>query len=312
VAIVTQEFRTTGQRLSNWGRWGADDRIGTLNLITPACIATAARLVREGRLIDMGLPVSAQGIQVGLGGRINPLHVMSMTPPDFSERPDGMVVSDDAIFMPLQSVTQWDGLGHVGYDGSLYNGVSAKTVSTMSGSTQLSIDQIAARGVAGRAVLLDIARLRGVDRLGAGQAISIAELEAAESEEGVRVGCGDILLIRTGWLRHFLIDKQAAAFWNGEPGLAFECADWLHSREVAAVAADNWGVEVMPANDTNFYMPLHCVLIRDMGMTLGEIFDLEALSRDCAADGRWEMFFCAPPLKVVGGVGSPITPLAMK
>jgi kynurenine formamidase len=268
--------------------------------------------VRHGRLIDMGLPVGAQGIQVGLGGRINPLHMMSMTPPDFSARPDGMVVSDDAIFMPLQSVTQWDGLGHVGYDGSLYNGVSASSVSTMLGSTHFSIDQIAARGVVGRAVLLDLARLRGVDRLEAGQEIDVVELEAAEKQQNVRVGAGDILLIRTGWLRHFLVDKNAAAFWNGEPGLSFECADWLHTREVAAVAADNWGVEVMPANDTNFHMPLHCVLIRDMGMTLGEIFDLEALSRDCAADAQWDMFFCAPPLKVVGGVGSPITPLAMK
>jgi kynurenine formamidase len=309
---VTEDFRIVGKRLSNWGRWGADDRIGTLNHITPARIAKSAQLAREGRLIDLGIPVSAQGIQVGLGGRINPLHVMSMTPPDFSGRADGMVVSDDAIFMPLQSVTQWDGLGHVGYDGTLYNGVSANTVSTMNGSTHFSIDQIAIRGVVGRAVLLDIARLRGVDRLEAGQGIAVAELEAAEKQQSVRVGPGDILLIRTGWLRHFLVEKNAGPFWNGEPGLAFECAEWLHAREVAAVAADNWGVEVMPPNDANFYMPLHCVLIRDVGMTLGEIFDLETLSRDCAADGRWEMFFCAAPLKVVGGVGSPITPLALK
>jgi kynurenine formamidase len=307
-----EDFRLVGKRLSNWGRWGAADRIGTLNHITPARLASAARLARDGRLFDLGLPVSARGIQVGLTGRINPVHVMSMTPPDLSGRADGMIVADDAIFMPLQSVTQWDGLGHVGYDGCLYNGVAASTVTTMSGSTQLSIDQIAQRGVAGRAVLLDIARLLDVDRLAAGQGISVADLEAAERRQAVRVTPGDIVLIRTGWIRHFLIDRNAPAYWSGEPGLAFECAAWLHSREVAAVASDNWGIEVMPPNDTNFHMPLHCVLIRDMGMTLGEIFDLDALARDCADDGRWEMFFCAPPLKVVGGVGSPITPLAMK
>jgi kynurenine formamidase len=94
--------------------------------------------------------------------------------------------------------------------------------------------------------------------------------------------------------------------------LAFECARWLHEREVAAVASDNWGVEVMPPNDATYYMPLHCVLIRDMGMTLGELFNLEELATDCAADGRWEMFLCATPLKVLGGVGSPITPVALK
>jgi kynurenine formamidase len=157
-----------------------------------------------------------------------------------------------------------------------------------------------------------MAGLLGVDRLAAGQSISVADLEAAEKRQSVRVTAGDIVLIRTGWIRHFLVDRNAAAYWNGEPGLAFECAHWLHSREVAAVASDNWGIEVMPPNDAAYSMPLHCVLIRDMGMTLGELFDLEGLAEDCVADRRWTMFFCATPLKVVGGVGSPITPLAMK
>jgi kynurenine formamidase len=307
-----RDFRPIGKRFSNWGRWGADDRVGTLNHITPARVAAAAGLVKQGKLLDLGLSVGAAGIQVGLGGRINPVHMMSMTPPDFCTRPDRMVVSDDSIFMPLQSVTQWDGLGHVGYDDLLYNGVPAASVTTMSGSTHFSVDQIAARGVAGRAVLLDLAALAGAERLEAGHSISVADLETAEKRQGVQVRAGDILMIRTGWIRHFLIDGKAAPYWNGEPGLDLECAGWLHTREVAALASDNWGVEVMPANDTNFFMPLHCVLIRDMGMTLGELFNLEALAKDCAADGRWDMFFCAPPLKVTGGVGSPITPIAIK
>lgn len=309
---MPQDFRELGRRLSNWRRWGADDRIGTLNHITSERIAAAARLARAGRVIDLGLPVGSPGIQTGLGGRINPLHVMSMTPPDFGARADRMVVSDDMIVMPLQSVTQWDGLGHVGYDDQLYNGVPATTVGCMTGSTHFSIHQIAARGVVGRAVLLDVAALKGVERLAAGQGIGVADLEAAESRQSVRVEAGDILLLRTGWMRHYLIDGNAPAYWNGEPGLELECAEWLHRREVAAVAADNWGVEAMPPNDTAYYMPLHCVLIRDMGMTLGELFDLEALARDCEADRRWEMFFCAAPLKVIGGVGTPITPVAIK
>lgn len=304
-------FHEAGQTLSNWGRWGDDDRIGTLNYLTPERVAAAAQSVQVGRIVNLGLPISAQGIQIGLGGRINPVHLMSLTSLDLRERPDRMMVADDFLFMPLQSVTQWDGLGHVGYDDCLYNGVPTSSVSTAAGSAELSIDKIAQVGVAGRGVLLDIARLRGVDRLGAGEAILPAELDAAEASQGCRVGPGDIVLIRTGWLRTFTEDGDAAAYWNGEPGLDLACADWLHDRQVAAVASDNWGVEAMPPDDREYRMPVHCVLIRDMGMTLGELFVLDELAETCAALNRWDFFFTAPPLLVVGGVGTPITPLAI-
>src|SRR5690606_2135585 len=156
----SMDFRETGKRLSNWGRWGAEDRIGTLNHLTPERTA-AARAVRSGRIVSLGLPLSNQGIQVGLGGRVNPIHMMSLTPPDLAGRPDRMIVADEARYLPRQSVTQWDGRGHVGYDDLLYNGVPAGSISTGAGSATLSIDQIARAGVAGRGLLLDIARLRG-------------------------------------------------------------------------------------------------------------------------------------------------------
>jgi kynurenine formamidase len=302
-------FREIGKRLSNWGRWGEGDRLGTLNHITPERVAAAARLARVGKIFDLGLTISSKGIQPTGGARNNPIHIMSITPLDRLS-PDA-IYSDDYIIMPLQSVTQWDGLAHVGYDGLLFNGVSADTVTTMNGSTELSIHQIAAKGVAGRGVLLDIAALRGVDRLPRGSAIEPDELEEAETRQGVKVGPGDIVLVRTGWIRHFLQDNAPAVYWDGEPGLDLSCAEWLHAREVAAICSDNWGVEVRDPT-TNAGLPLHNVLIRDMGMTLGEIFDLEALSEDCKSDGIWEFFFSAPPLKVIGGVGTPITPLAIK
>jgi kynurenine formamidase len=305
------DFREVGQRLSNWGRWGEDDRIGTLNHLTPARTAAAAHGVRTGRIVCLGLPVSNAGIQVGLGGRVNPIHTMCLTPPDFADRPDRMIVADDALFLPLQSVTQWDGLGHVGYDDLLYNGVPAGSITTGAGSKALSIDQIAARGVAGRGLLLDIARIRGKDRLEAGEAITAADLDAALVAQGCDTLPGDILIVRTGWIRCFTQDGNAAAYWNGEPGLSLDCAEWLHKREIAALASDNWGIEVMPANDTAFEMPVHCVLIRDMGMTLGEVFVLDELAEGCAAEGQWSFFFTAPPLLVKGGVGSPLTPLAI-
>ena len=132
-------FHDVGRKLSNWGRWGTDDRIGTLNHLTPARVAAAAQSVREGRIVNLGLPIGANGIQIGLGGRINPVHLMSLTSLDLRERPDRMMVADDFLFMPLQSVTQWDGLGHVGYDDALYNGVPTSSISTASGSSELSI-----------------------------------------------------------------------------------------------------------------------------------------------------------------------------
>lgn len=302
-------FREIGKRLSNWGRWGEDDRVGTLNHITAERLAAAARLVKTGKLFELGLEVSSDGIQPQPGPRANPIHMMTISGLD--KLAPGLHFADDYIIMPLQSVSQWDGLGHVGYDDFLYNGVPADTITTMKGSSVVSVHQIAKKGVAGRGVLLDIARLNGVDCLSRGYSIEPAELEAAEAKQGVRVGPGDILIIRTGWLRHFLIDKSAARYWDGEPGLSLACADWLHDREVAAVCSDNWGIEVSDPTKPGG-LPLHCVLIRDMGMSLGEVFDLEELSEDCAVDGVWEFLFAAPPLKVVGGVGAPITPLAMK
>lgn len=307
-----ETFQEIGQRLSNWGRWGADDRVGTLNHLTPDRLAAAARLVKTGKLIDLGLSVGPQGIQQPGASRINPIHLMSMTSLDLRKFAGwgNIVICDDYIFMPLQSVTQWDGLAHVGYDGKFYNDIDADTVTTLGGSAILSIDQIAKKGVAGRGVLLDIAALNGVDRLPLDHEIHPEELERAEQKQGVKVGPGDILLVRTGWLRHFKIDNSPTTYWHGEPGLHLSCAEWLHAREVASVCSDNWGVEFKHPDKPG--LPLHCVLIRDLGMTLGEIFDLEELAEDCAADGVYEFMFTAPPIKVIGGVGTPITPLAMK
>ena len=307
---MAKDFREIGRDVSNWGRWGAEDRVGTLNHITSARVAAAAHGVKSGRIIQLGLPIRANGPQTGNWGRINPVHLMSVTPSDV---PPGasIMFADDFIFMPLQSVTQWDGLAHVGYDGFLYNGIPAGTVTAMSGSTHLSIDQIAARGVAGRGILLDIARLRGVDRLGVGEEITPKDLEAAEARQKTRVEPGDILILRTGWMRNYTVDGNVPAYWNGEPGVTAECARWLHDRQVAAIASDNWGVEVFQPNISEVGAPFHAVAIRDMGMTLGELFVLDELGDACEQNGQWTFFFACPPLLVVGGVGSPITPLAI-
>jgi len=305
--VTTEDFRTLGARLSNWGRWGADDERGTLNHITPERLVAAAALVRRGVTFSLGIPVDSSGPQLG-PRRINPVHLMSQTG-DNQVSPGAFRYADDYIFMPLQAGSQWDALSHVFYDDQLYNGFPSRDVN-VAGAAHCSIDKIG-RDVAGRGVLLDLARLAGRDWLEPGQVLTPADLEAAEAAHGVRVGPGDVLLFRTGWRRLFL-ERGAREYMAAEPGLGRACCEWLHERQVAAVASDNWAIEVLPGEDPEARMQVHMILIRDMGMTLGEILDLEALADDCAADGRYEFFFCAPPLKVTGGVGSPINPLAIK
>jgi kynurenine formamidase len=303
-----EDFRALGKRLSNWGRWGAEDERGTVNLITPDKLVVAGSLIKQGKVFDLGIPFDAAGPQPG-GGRINPVHLMSQTG-DTQIFPGGFKYADDYIFMPLQGATQWDSLAHVYYDDQLYNGFPAGEV-TVVGAARDSIDK-QAKGIAGRGVLLDIAKLKGVEWLELGYVITPADLEAAEAAQGVTVGSGDVLLFRTGWRRQYLTKQSPQEFMAGEPGIGQDCCEWLHEREVAAILSDNWAIEVLPGENPDAVLQIHCVLIRDMGMSLGEILDLEELAADCAADGVWEFFFCAPPLKVTNAVGSPINPLAIK
>lgn len=300
------DFRQIGERLRNWGRWGDDDERGTLNLITPEAMVAAAGLVREGRIFELGIPFDSDGPQMG-GVRMNPVHMMTATGDD--QNFGDFHYADDYIFMPLQCATQWDGLAHVYYDDKLYNGFPASDV-TPNGAKHCSIDKIA-KGVFGRGVLLDIARLKGVDWLEAGTVITPDDLDEAAELQGVAIQSGDILLFRTGWRSMFTTNRDPKSWFAGEPGLGLECCDWIGRHEIAAVGSDNWGIEVVPS-EIDEQMPLHMVMIRDMGLTLGEIFDLEELAEDCARDGVYEFAFAAPPLRITGAVGSPINPLAIK
>ena len=303
-----ETFRELGARLSNWGRWGVGDERGTVNLITPERLVAAGRLIRQGKVFDLGIPIAADGPN-GTSRR-NPLHVMLETGQG-QQIPCGTRYSDDHLSMPLQSSTQWDALAHVYYDDRLYNGFAASSI-TVKGAARCSIDK-QAKGIAGRGVLLDVAALHGVDWLTAGTVITPQDLDAAAKRQGgIQVGPGDILLVRTGYRRKFLTERDSTSFLAGEPGLGLACCEWLKKRDIAAVASDNWALEAIPGEVPGDHLTVHLVLIRDMGMTLGELLDLEELAADCEADGVWEFFFTAPPLKVAGGVGTPINPLALK
>jgi len=281
-----------------------------VNFITPEVVRRAAASVRRGQVFSLGLRFGADGPQIGQGGRVNPLHLMSALHGAYGPDPEGFRYNDDVVVMPLQCATQWDSLAHVYYGGQLYNGFPA-TTTTASGAARNGIDKIGP-GIVSRGVLLDVARAAGLDRLPPGRAITPADLETAERAQGVRAERGDVLLVRTGHLTVFTVDGDRVGYMRQMPGLGVACVEWLHAREVAAVATDTNAVEVIPFEDPSTPLPVHLLCIRDMGLTLGEMFDLEALAADCAADGVWEFLFSAPPLKVTAAVGSPLNPLAVK
>jgi kynurenine formamidase len=301
-----------GQRLSNWGRWGDEDEVGTLNFVTAEKRVQAGGLIVSGKAFDLGMPFDRDGPQSESGRwNFDPIHMMSLSPTLSPDSRDGMTGADDVIIMPLQCATHWDGLGHVGYDGAYYNNVPVTAVTTRHGATRNSYSKVNDRLIS-RGVLLDIARLKGVDTLAESTEITADDLAAAEEDHNVRVTSGDILLVRTGWYRHFLAGDRARFIRGDEPGLGLSTLEWLHDREVAAVALDQWAVEVLPSRVEGAFVPFHLVAIRDVGLTLGEMFNLEELAVDCAGDGVYEFFFAGTGLKISNAVGSPVTPIAMK
>jgi kynurenine formamidase len=304
-------------QVRNWGRWGANDEIGTLNYISPAVIAAACRLATDGKVFALGIPLQREGPQSGTRQRFNPIHTMFRDGGDAPRTPEevkaaeGYGGSDDWIVMPLQCVTQWDSLAHIFDEGKMYNGYDARLV-TSSGAAKNSIFKTKDK-IVGRGVLLDVARYKGVKALEPGYAITVDDLEGTARRENVEVLPGDILLVRTGHMSRYLDENDWRHFdLDPFPGVSVHTAPWMHARQIAAIGTDNYAVEVRPSEIPGFRNPFHVVAIANMGLTLGEIFFFEELAADCAADGRYAFLLVAPPLPVVRAVGTPINPYAIK
>jgi kynurenine formamidase len=248
-------------------------------------------------------------------GRTNPIHTMIRTGTDaYSGVLDkrGIRAADDMVTMPLQCGTQWDGLGHVFYESSMWNGYDCREV-TSAGAQKCGIEKTKNRMV-GRGVLLDVARALGKESLDDGYGITCEDLNNTAEEQGVTVKRGDYVIVRTGQMERCL----KAGSWDGypggdAPGFAFETLDWIARTQLAALASDTWGCEVRPNNtEGGINQPWHWITIPIMGMTMGEIFYLKDLADDCAADEVYEFMFVAPAIPITGAVGSPTNPLAIK
>ena len=306
------------KRCSNWGRWGADDVLGTLNYLDDAKRPQGAALVRRGVSFSLAQSFDTNGPQKGWRRRTNPVHTMLDTGTD-AERgnqgfPHGIGGADDVIFMPLQASTQWDGLGHIFDHGNAWNGRRAGDVVTSEGDLVTGI-QTATGRISGRGVLLDVGRAIGEDgELPDGFAITTEHLEATIAAQGptATVGRGDLVLVRTGRLARARRDGWGDYAGGASPGLSFTTADWLHGSEITAIATDTWGFEVRPNEFDNAFQPLHQVAIPHIGLFIGEMWDLDALAADCAADGVYEFWLSAEPLPVTGAVGAPVAPVAVK
>lgn len=304
----SHDSRSESRRTASaWGRWGPDDERGALNLLTPDRVAAAARGVRNGAVFPLGLPIQRTGVPI-YDYRGAPYRLTLTTEHDAHRwraagAPPGTGANADLLVSATHNGTHMDALCHVFSEGKLYNGFPSSSFTPSDGAARCGIDKVG--GLVGRAVLLDVARAAGVRCLEPGQAVTAEMIERAERHHGVRIDAGDIVLLHTGWLRHFLEQAEAGVSVSLErqPGLGRSGADLLIDRDIAAVGADNTAVEALGA-DAGF-IDLHIELIVNRGIPFLELLDLRGpLEADVAVG-----MLVVAPLVITGGSGSPVNPL---
>jgi kynurenine formamidase len=306
---------------SNWGKWGPDDEVGALNYLDAGEVLRGIQHVKSGEVFTL---------QVQMGRTDSPGDPIwpSRTPmqkemildegswdaegaPAF---PGGLHYADDKATMFLQGSTQYDALGHVWYDGKIWNGYDART--TIGGLDKASVLPIAERGVVGRGVLIDMPRYRDKQWLDKGETFDHDDLEAAAKAQGVAIEPHDVLCIRTGFMKYWYDLNDKDKFFDGfnEPGLTYsrELVEWFQRMEIPNLVTDTIANEVTYEPNSGVALPLHNALMRNLGVTLTEIAWLDDLADACAADGRWSFLYAAAPLKVVKGTGAPVNPIAIR
>jgi kynurenine formamidase len=306
--MTKKEFDDLFQEVSNWGRWGPEDERGTLNYLTPERIVKAASLVRSGRTVSLARPIN----KVAAVDNPNPaVHLMVRAydvPSGFGE--PKFVADYLACGCHGNSHSHFDALCHVAYGEKMYNG---KPISKVTSVKAEIMDITAyASGIVGRGVLIDIPASQGKKWLDPGHGVTAEEIEAAEDKQGVKLGEGDIFVFRVGIVKR----RQELGPWNvehggeGRPGLHPTAMRLLHDRKVAAFLPDGDG-ETIPCNIEGVGHPVHALQIAAMGLACGDSLQLEELTKACQEEGRWDFLVMAAPLRLPGGTGSLVNPIAV-
>jgi kynurenine formamidase len=283
------------KELSNWGRWGDDDELGTLNFITPSTRKAAAALVRDG-------------VSVSLAHNLIKDEAPDNSSPFVHDVNSSAIWAGDTYTVAYHGYahTHMDSLCHISQDGKLYNGFPKSGV-TDKGAEHLSIINIK-EGVFTRGILMDIPRLKGVPYLAADTVIFPADLEAWEKKAGIKVGRGDVVFIHTGrWVKR--AEEGPWDVGNASPGLHISSARWLREREVAALGSDG-ASDILPSPVEGFSHPVHLLALNAMGMPIFDNCDFTKLSEEAQARKRWDFLLTVAPLAVQGGTGSPLNPIA--
>jgi kynurenine formamidase len=291
--------------LKNWTRWGPDDQRGTLNFITTDRRVAAAACVRRGLTVSLAHNLATAP------SADNPFpvhhHMLASGDARDSNGIPGYEAARDYFGLDIHGLTTThvDALSHMFVDGEMFGGRPASEVRSDGARSNTVMSM--ADGVVGRGVLLDVPRARSVDYLDGASIVTVADLEAAESAQGLRVGSGDILLVRWGRESRRAAEGPRAGF----SGLHPECLPWIHSREVAILGSDGIS-DPMPFADTpGWPFPIHQIGITAMGLHLIDNMALDGLAGECALERRWEFLFMMAPLRLEGATGCPVNPIAV-
>lgn len=284
----------------NWGLWGDDDQRGALNRIDVSATLRGIAAAKNGRSLSLAIPLGNKGPIAG--ARAKPQHFMTRDGGDYcAGLPEkGFGFADDVIILPTHGTTHVDALAHVWADGRMWNGYSCNQVSSI-GARKCSIETMGP--IVTRGIFLDFAGPGGPCEFGE-VAVSPDELQSAFEMTGLRAEPGDALIVRTGWLKRWREGQAKETLWAG---LDPSCAQWIDEMGFALVAADNIAVEYGPSPLPCNAAPMHVELMRNRGVVFMELLDLEVL----AETGRHDFLFMVSPLPIVGGVGSPVNPVAV-
>ena len=302
----------------NWNRWGADDELGALNFLSQTEVLRGVSAIRQGKVFTCGEVINDPKGDPLWPGRIPVKHETvidkdSYVRGDLPSLPGGAEFTDDRIEMFLQGSTQYDALGHVWYDDMMWNGYPAS--SSNGGLRKASILPIAQRGVVGRGVLLDMAAYRNKEHLERGDLLGLSDILGCAAKQGVELRKHDILCLRLGFLQLLHVQGPDVFYKDFvEPGLTYspELVDWFHRMEIPCLCTDTISNETEFDPAVGVQIPLHCALMRNLGIAFNEICNFEALKRDCHEDGQWDFLYVAAPLKVTNATGAPVNVVAIK